>query len=152
VVKRLEFQVENEEELYLTVTASYKAMSEAWSITNGTDGEKEFFNKAMDSLINETSQKMGRIDDMMKEFENVINGIDLEDAAHQQEGLDQIRAWEAEFNPKLNDDIKAIEGATEQDEFLHAAQAAMKETLGKGDEVVVEQSAGGATATSGKYF
>lgn len=116
LVDRLHNKVEMKISDYQMATEANKAVKSAWDIAYGDGEGKEFYNRAMETISDQTGAKIGDIEMMMEDFKSIMLKQDLDNMAFEEVGMKAIEEWEAKHESRLTDftfldkmpDLKAV--------------------------------------------
>jgi hypothetical protein len=88
--------------------ASHSAMSSVMGILRGSGDEKEMYDMAMESVVNDYGRKLGEIEDFMSSSKDILEGIDLQQGVWTQRALDQLQTWESKNSPLLGGEKRVL--------------------------------------------
>lgn len=80
---------------YKSIKAAHKAMSSAQDLINGSS-ERELFEQSMEHLAEDIGMKLGEMDRFMDATEHFMSGVDIQNGAWDEKGLEMLAAWENE--------------------------------------------------------
>jgi predicted nucleic acid-binding Zn-ribbon protein len=86
---------------------TYSAFRSAMSILSGNPDEQYMYDLAMDTIRDEISAKNGIMDRMIKESEEIMKSIDIENGAVEERGIQLLNKWESDDLQNLLTDGKA---------------------------------------------
>lgn len=96
---------------YKSIKAAHKAMSSAQDLINGSS-ERELFEQSMEHLATDIGQKLGEMDRFMDLSEQFMSGVDIQNGAWDEKGLEMLTAWENESTLIDYADKKALPQAS----------------------------------------
>jgi hypothetical protein len=79
---------------YKTTRTAWGAFRTAMSIISGNSSEDEMFNQAMEQMAEDSSQKLGEMEDLQRLSQNFMDSIDLQNAAVGDDALKQLDQYE----------------------------------------------------------
>lgn len=89
------------------ITASYSVLMTAKKILNGGTDEKEMFDMAMESVVNDLGMKVGEIEGFLENSKGFIDGLDLQNGVYEANALQKLQEWEAKADSVLLGNTKA---------------------------------------------
>ena len=89
------------------ITASYSVLMTAKKILNGGTDEKELFDMAMESVVNDLGMKVGEIEGFLENSKGFIDGLDLQNGVYEANALAKLQEWEAKADSVLLGNTKA---------------------------------------------
>lgn len=99
--KNLEFlyedtshEVEIQEEEYKAIKSAFKAMKGAQALIEG-DKAKEIFEQTLEYIAQDIGMKLGEMDRFMEASQGFMDGMDLQNAVFNEEGLKMLEQWES---------------------------------------------------------
>jgi len=96
------------------IRTSYNAMSTAKKILMGGTDEKELFDMAMESTVNDYGMKMGEIENFIENSKGFVDTLDLQNGVYQEDALKKLQEWESRADSILlgNEKQKMLEQTT----------------------------------------
>lgn len=111
-------QVTIKEQERKAILAGQNAMKSAMDIIKGDGDKKELFDRALEAVADDVSQKVGEMEQFMEMSEDFMNSIDLQNGVFEEKGLALLEKWEQESDTLLlNPDEKVnllLEAADEE--------------------------------------
>jgi chromosome segregation ATPase len=89
-------QVEVKEQERKAILASNSAMKSAMNIISGNKDKKEMFDRALEAVADDVSQKVGEMEQFMEVSQNFMQSLDLQNGIFEEEGLKMLEKWENE--------------------------------------------------------
>lgn len=89
------------------ITASYSVLMTAKKILNGGTDEKEMFDMAMESVVNDLGMKVGEIEGFLENSKGFIDGLDLQNGVYEADALKKLQEWENKADSVLLGNSKA---------------------------------------------
>lgn len=89
-------QVEMKEQERKAIMASNSAMKSAMNIISGNKDKKEMFDRALEAVADDVSQKVGEMEQFMAVSENFMSSLDLQNGIFEEEGLKMLEKWESD--------------------------------------------------------
>lgn len=122
-IEDTEDQVAQAEMTKKTVDSGFSALRSAMAIIKGNTDENEIYNNTLERLAEDADRKLGEIEDFQRIAQNVMDGIDVENGAAQQQALDQLSQYETKMLTSGNPDTAfLLPGATQQKVPVAAAK------------------------------
>lgn len=90
----IEDQVEVKEQERKAILASNSAMKSAMNIISGNKDKKEIFDRALEAVADDVSQKVGEMEQFMAVSQNFMQSLDLQNGIFEEEGLKMLEKWE----------------------------------------------------------
>lgn len=87
-------QVILKEQEYNAIKASHSAIRSAKSIISGDPDQRALYDRALEQLTEEVSQKVGDMERFMDTSRNLMDSIDLQNGVFEEEGLQLLEKWE----------------------------------------------------------
>lgn len=87
-------QVNLKEQEYKAIQASHGAIRSAMSIISGDPDQRAMYDRALEQLTEEVSQKVGDMERFMDTSRNLMDSIDLQNGVFEEEGLQLLEKWE----------------------------------------------------------
>lgn len=87
-------QVILKEQEYNAIKASHSAIRSAKSIISGSPDQRALYDRALEELTEEVSQKVGDMERFMDTSRNLMDSIDLQNGVFEEEGLQLLEKWE----------------------------------------------------------
>ncbi len=109
-------QVEMKEQERKAIMASNSAMKSAMNIISGNKDKKEMFDRALEAVADDVSQKVGEMEQFMEVSENFMSSLDLQNGIFEEEGLKMLEKWE-------NDGMSILLGDDEKEKLLLQAHS-----------------------------
>jgi chromosome segregation ATPase len=106
MVEDIQDQVEVKEQERKAILASNSAMKSAMNIIKGNKDKKEMFDRALEAVADDVSQKVGEMEQFMALSENFMQSLDLQNGIFEEEGLKMLEKWENESMSFLLGDEK----------------------------------------------
>ncbi len=103
----IEDQVEVKEQERKAILASNSAMKSAMNIISGNNDQKEMFDRALEAVAEDVSQKVGEMEQFMAVSHNFMQSLDLQNGIFEEEGLKMLEKWESQGMSILLGDDKA---------------------------------------------
>ncbi len=92
----IEDQVEVKEQERKAILASNSAMKSAMNIISGNKDKKEMFDRALEAVADDVSQKVGEMEQFMEVSQGFMQSLDLKNGIFEEEGLKMLEKWENE--------------------------------------------------------
>lgn len=89
------------------ITASYSVLMTAKKILNGGTDERELFDMAMESVVNDLGMKVGEIEGFLENSKGFIDGLDLQNGVYEANALAKLQEWENKADSVLLGNTKA---------------------------------------------
>lgn len=89
-------QVMLKEQEYNAIKASHSAIRSAQSILSGSPDQRAMFDRALESMADEVSQKVGDMERFMDTSRHLMDSIDLQSGVFEEEGLKLLEQWETQ--------------------------------------------------------
>jgi hypothetical protein len=89
----LKSEVSTKEQERAQTLAAFRAMSAASAILNGSGAAKELFDQAMEFTVEETSRKIGEIDNFMEMTQSFINNQQLMNGVYDDKAMAEFDKW-----------------------------------------------------------
>lgn len=89
-------QVTVKEQEYKAIHASHSAIRSAMSIISGNPDQRALFDRALETLADDVSNKVGEMERFMDTSKNLMASIDLQNGVFEEEGLRLLEQWEKE--------------------------------------------------------
>ncbi len=89
-------QVTVKEQEYRAIHASHSAIQSAMSILKGDPDQRAMFDRALEALADDVSNKVGEMQRFMDTSRNLMASIDLQSGVFEEEGLRMLEQWEKE--------------------------------------------------------
>lgn len=89
-------QVTVKEQEYKAIHASHSAIRSAMSIVSGDPDQRALFDRALETLADDVSNKVGEMERFMDTSRNLMDSIDLQNGVFEDEGLRLLEKWEKE--------------------------------------------------------
>ena len=87
-------QVTLKEQEYKAIQASHSAIRSAMSIISGDPDQRALYDRALESMAEEISQKVGDMERFMDTSRHLMDSIDLQSGVFEEEGLRLLEQWE----------------------------------------------------------
>ncbi len=94
-------QVFLKEQERMAILASHTAMRSAMDVVKGGGDKKEMFDRALEAVANDVSQKVGEMEEFMVMSEDFMNSIDIQNGVFEEKGLQLLKKWEYESDSLL---------------------------------------------------
>jgi len=102
-------QVEVKEQERKAILASNSAMKSAMNIISGNRDKKEMFDRALEAVADDVSQKVGEMEQFMEVSQGFMQSLDLKNGIFEEEGLKMLEKWENEgMSILLGDDKERL--------------------------------------------
>jgi predicted nucleic acid-binding Zn-ribbon protein len=89
-------QVKVKEQERKAIRASHSAMKSAMNIISGDKDQREMFDRALEAIAEDVSQKVGEMERFMEMSSNFMDSVDLQNGVFEEEGLKMLEKWENE--------------------------------------------------------
>ena len=89
------------------IIASHSVLMTAKKILNGGTDERELFDMAMESVVNDLGMKVGEIEGFLENSKGFIDGLDLQNGVYEANALAKLQEWEAKADSVLLGNTKA---------------------------------------------
>jgi hypothetical protein len=89
-------QVKVKEQERKAIRASHSAMKSAMNIISGDKDQREMFDRALEAIADDVSQKVGEMERFMEMSSNFMDSVDLQNGVFEEEGLKMLEKWEKE--------------------------------------------------------
>lgn len=76
------------------ILASHTAMRSAMDVVKGDGDKKEMFDRALEAVADDVSQKVGEMEEFMVMSEDFMNSIDIQNGVFEEKGLQLLEKWE----------------------------------------------------------
>jgi len=86
-------EVKMQKEEMLAVNAGYGAFKSAMKVLNGSPGEKELSDQAMEFMAEDLGNKVGEIQRFMENSGSILTGMDIDNEMFAAKGLKMIDEW-----------------------------------------------------------
>jgi phage shock protein A len=103
----IEDQVEIKEQERKAIHATNSAMKSAMSVISGDPDQRAMFDRAMEAMTEDISNKVGEMERFMQLSANFMNSIDLQNGVFEEEGMKMLEQWEQEGTSLILGDAKA---------------------------------------------
>ena len=116
----IEDQVMVKEQERKAIRASNSAMKSAMSVIKGDADKRAMFDRALEAVADDVSQKVGEMERFMEMSESFMNSIDLQNGIFEEEGLKMLEKWENEGVSLLLGDekLEIVERVESTDDVL----------------------------------
>ena len=116
----IEDQVMVKEQERKAIRASNSAMKSAMSVIKGDADKRAMFDRALEAVADDVSQKVGEMERFMEMSESFMNSIDLQNGIFEEEGLKMLEKWENEGVSLLLGDekLQIVERVVSTDDVL----------------------------------
>ena len=88
------------------IRTSHSAMSSAMNVLTGDPDKRAMFEMAMENINNDVASKVGEMERFMDMSSNIMNTIDLQNGAFEEEGMKMLEDWEKSSSLLLLDNKK----------------------------------------------
>lgn len=124
-------QVEVKEQERKAIMASHNAMGAAMNIIKGDKDKKELFDRALEAVADDVSQKVGEMERFMQVSGSFMDSLDLQNGVFEEEGLKMLEKWEKEGTSLLLGDDKTmlIEQASNDQDILDLEELPKREKV-----------------------
>ncbi|MEM1324792.1 MAG: hypothetical protein AAGI23_02500 [Bacteroidota bacterium] len=102
----IEDQVEIKEQERKAIHATNSAMKSAMSVISGDPDQRAMFDRAMEAMTDDISNKVGEMERFMQLSANFMNSIDLQNGVFEEEGMKMLEQWEQEGTSLILGDAK----------------------------------------------
>ncbi len=102
----IEDQVQLKEQERKALMAGHSAMKSAMNIIKGDADKKEMFDRALEAVADDVSNKVGEMERFMELSESFMQSVDLQNGVFEEEGLKMLEKWEAESDSLLLGEAK----------------------------------------------
>lgn len=89
------------------IRTSHSAMSSAMNVLTGDPDKRAMFEMAMENINNDVASKVGEMERFMDMSSNIMNTIDLQNGAFEEEGMKMLEDWEKSSSLLLLDNKKS---------------------------------------------
>lgn len=86
-------QVMLKEQEYQAIKASHTAIRSAQSILSGSPDQRAMFDRALEEMAEDVSQKVGDMERFMDTSRHLMDSIDLQNGVFEEEGLQLLEQW-----------------------------------------------------------
>ncbi len=107
VIEDTKNEVEAKEIEREAISSSYSVLMTAKKILNGGTDERELFDMAMESVVNDLGMKVGEIEGFLENSKGFIDGLDLQNGVYEANALAKLQEWEAKADSVLLGNTKA---------------------------------------------
>lgn len=83
------------------ILASHTAMKSAMDVVKGDGDKKEMFDRALEAVADDVSQKVGEMEEFMVMSEDFMNSIDIQNGVFEEKGLQLLEKWEQDSDSLL---------------------------------------------------
>ena len=83
------------------ILASHTAMRSAMDVVKGDGDKKEMFDRALEAVADDVSQKVGEMEEFMLMSEDFMNSIDIQNGVFEEKGLQLLEKWEQDSDSLL---------------------------------------------------
>lgn len=113
-------QVQVKEQERKAILASHNAMGTAMKILKGDKDKREMFDRALEAVADDVSQKVGEMERFMQVSEGFMQSLDLQNGVFEEEGLKMLEQWEKEGTSLLlgDDKLNLLEQAADDENVL----------------------------------
>ncbi len=87
-------QVYLKEQERKAILASHTAMRSAMDVVKGDGDKREMFDRALEAVADDVSQKVGEMEEFMLMSEDFMNSIDIQNGIFEEKGLKLLEKWE----------------------------------------------------------
>ena len=101
-------QVEIKEQELKAMRASHSAMASAMSVIRGDADKRAMFERALEVVTDDVSNKVGEMERFMEMSESFMNSIDLQNGIFEEEGLKMLEDWEKENSLLLDEKTELL--------------------------------------------
>ena len=106
LLEDLKDQVYLKEQERKAILASHTAMRSAMDVVKGDGDKREMFDRALEAVADDVSQKVGEMEEFMLMSEDFMNSIDIQNGIFEDKGLKLLEKWEQETDSLLLGDEK----------------------------------------------
>ncbi len=89
------------------IRTSHSAMNSAMNIMRGNEDKRVMFDRAMEAIAEDVSNKVGEMERFMDISANFMDSVDLQNGVFEEEGLKMLEKWEKESESLLLGEDKA---------------------------------------------
>jgi len=116
----IEDQVQVKEQERKAIVASHNAMGTAMKILKGDSDKKEMFDRALEAVADDVSQKVGEMERFMQVSEGFMDSLDLQNGVFEEEGLKMLEQWEQEGTSLLlgGEKVNILDQAADEENVL----------------------------------
>jgi hypothetical protein len=120
IIMDTEDSIEQKETEWKTIRAAHGAMRSAMSIINGNRDKRAIFEEALDIMANDLDTKVGEMERFMEVSQNFLDGVDLQEGAFEEKGMEMLEKWEKDADSWLLGDEKdsIIEASNDENQQL----------------------------------
>ncbi len=120
MLEDIEDQVQVKEQERKAILASHNAMGTAMKILKGDSDKKEMFDRALEAVADDVSQKVGEMERFMQVSEGFMQSLDLQNGVFEEEGLKMLEQWEQEGTSLLlgEEKLNLLEQAADDEDVL----------------------------------
>ena len=101
-------QVEIKEQELKAMQAGHSAMASAMSVIRGDADKRAMFERALEAVTDDVSNKVGEMERFMEMSESFMNSIDLQNGIFEEEGLQILEEWEKENSLLLDEKTELL--------------------------------------------
>ncbi len=127
-------EVQTRSREYEAIKVSSNAFRSAMSVINGDKDKKALFDDTMEFMAENIGQRVGEMEHFMDISKNLMDGIDLQNGAFEEDGLKMLEQWEKNSTSLLlsgNEKQQAIEAANNEEDTVDLEQ---KVPVGRGSK------------------
>ena len=131
MLEDIEDQVQVKEQERKAILASHNAMGTAMKILKGDKDKKEMFDRALEAVADDVSQKVGEMERFMQVSEGFMQSLDLQNGVFEEEGLKMLEQWEKEGTSLLlgEEKLNILEDAADDDNILDLNEIPQREKM-----------------------
>lgn len=112
------------------IRASHTAMESAMNVIQGDKDKRIVFDKALEAIADDVSQKVGEMEQFMEMSESFMESVDLQNGIFEEKGLEMLEKWEKEgVSLLLGEDKKTLLLQAEDDSDVLDLDAPMKKPV-----------------------
>lgn len=102
------------------ILASHTAMRSAMDVVKGDGDKKEMFDRALEAVADDVSQKVGEMEEFMVMSEDFMNSIDIQNGVFAEKGLQLLEKWEHDSDSLLlgGEKDNLLQNAIDNDDIL----------------------------------
>ncbi len=132
MLEDIEDQVHVKEQERKAIVASHNAMGTAMKILKGDKDKKEMFDRALEAVADDVSQKVGEMERFMQVSEGFMASLDLQNGVFEEEGLKMLEEWEKEGSSLLlgeGEKLNILEEAADDENVLDLNEIPQREKV-----------------------
>lgn len=120
LLEDLKDQVYLKEQERKAILASHTAMRSAMDVVKGDGDKREMFDRALEAVADDVSQKVGEMEEFMLMSEDFMNSIDIQNGIFEDKGLKLLEKWEQESDSLLlgEEKVDLLHSAADSEDVL----------------------------------